>query len=98
MKKIAFIGIGKHALEHLIPSLLVTPNMIFYAAYSSSKKKLAKIKNMFGVNFLYTSIDKLLDNPEIEIVAISGSPDFHISLLPLLVCEQLVSNEALTHH
>src|SRR3990167_8548526 len=79
-KNVAFVGIGKHALEQLIPSLLVTPEMNFYAACSSSKEKLVKIKNLFGVEITTQSIDDILNNPKVDIVAVSGSPSFHYSV------------------
>lgn len=79
-KNVAFVGIGDHALEHLIPSLVVTPGMNFYAAYSRSKEKLLKIKDLYNVEITTQSLDDILCNPKIDIVAVSGSPSFHYSI------------------
>lgn len=79
-KNVAFVGIGKHALEHLIPSLSTTPGMNFYAAYSRSKEKLEKIKNLYNVEITTQSLDDIFNNSKIDIIAISGSPSFHYSI------------------
>lgn len=80
IKNVAFIGIGNHALEHLIPSLLVAQGMNFYAAYSSSKEKLLKIKNLYNPEITTQSLDDIFNDPKIDIVAVSGSPSFHYSV------------------
>jgi predicted dehydrogenase len=79
-KNVAFVGIGKHALEHLIPSLMVTPGMNFYTAYSRSKEKLLKIKELYNVETVAQSLDDILNDPKVDIVAVSGSPSFHYSI------------------
>lgn len=80
IKNVAFVGIGNHALEHLIPSLMVTHGMNFYAAYSSSKEKLLKIKNLYNPEITTQSLDDIFNDPKIDIVAVSGSPSFHYSV------------------
>src|SRR3989344_3191747 len=80
IKNVAFVGIGNHAFEHLIPSLMVTPGMNFYAAYSSSKEKLLKIKNLYNPEITTQSLDDIFNDPRVDIVAVSGSPSFHYSV------------------
>ena len=80
IKNVAFVGIGNHAFEHLIPSLMVTPGMNFYAAYSSSKEKLLKIKNLYNPEITTQSLDDIFNDPRVDIVAVSGSPSFHYSI------------------
>ena len=80
IKNVAFVGIGNHALEHLIPSLLVTQGMNFYSAYSSSKEKLLKIKNLYNPEIITQSLDDIFNDPKIDILAVSGSPSFHYSI------------------
>lgn len=80
IKNVAFVGIGNHAFEHLLPSLVVTPGMNFYAAYSSSKEKLFKIKNLYEVEIATQSLDDILNDPKVDIVAVSGSPSLHYSI------------------
>lgn len=80
IKNVALVGIGNHALEHLIPSLLVTQGMNFYAAYSSSREKLLKIKNLYNPEITTQSLNDIFNDPKIDIVAVSGSPSFHYSI------------------
>lgn len=80
IKNVAFVGIGNHALEHLIPSLLVTQGINFYAAYSSSREKLLKIKNLYNPEITTQSLDDIFNDPNVDVVAVSGSPSFHYSI------------------
>ena len=80
IKNVAFVGIGNHALEHLIPSLLVAQGMNFYAAYSSSREKLLKIKNLYNPEITTQSLDDIFNDPKVDIIAVSGSPSFHYSI------------------
>jgi predicted dehydrogenase len=85
IKNVAFVGVGRHALEHLIPALLTTPGMNFYAAYSSSKDKLVKIKKLYNIEVVTQSLEVVLNDPKVDAIAVSGSPSFHyeVALLAL---------------
>lgn len=72
-----FIGLGDHANEQLLPSLLTIPNVELTAITSRNPEKLQLFGSKFKPKFTTNSWQDLINPDLIDAIIVSASPELH---------------------
>ncbi|MBF0780790.1 MULTISPECIES: Gfo/Idh/MocA family protein [unclassified Granulicatella] len=80
---IGLIGCGQHMLNTMIPNIIGNRNCTIISACDIDKTRLIEIKSRLGNINLYESVEKMLDNEDIDIVVISVNPEMHMRFTKL---------------
>lgn len=78
MKQIHFgiVGVGSMGQMHL-QSLQRNPHAVVTAVCARTKSKVTAVQEKYGIAYGYTSVEEMLQNPEIEAVIVATGADAH---------------------
>ncbi|MBT2557157.1 Gfo/Idh/MocA family oxidoreductase [Hymenobacter sp. ISL-91] len=82
-KKIGFavVGLGKFAVDLMMPAFKETKHARIVALVSGSPDKAARLAREYGVNprsvYTYENFDTIRDNPEVDVVYVVLPPSMH---------------------
>ena len=75
--KVGYIGLGDHALENLLPSILLTPELELVAISTRNGEKLDKFAQKFNPKFITQNWEEIIDPDLVDIVVVSSIPEIH---------------------
>ena len=78
---VALLGLGRYATNELAPALQITKNCELVGAVSGHPEKLAAWQKQYNLPdknlYSYHTMDRLADNPDIDIVYVVTPPELH---------------------
>ena len=78
--KVGYIGLGDHALENLLPSILLTPELELTAISTRSPEKLQKFADKFNPKFTTTDWKELINADLVDLIVVSSIPQIHFEV------------------
>ena len=75
--RVGFIGLGDHADEQLLPSLMTVPNVELTVISSRNYEKLETFANKFKPKFTTSNWEEVINPDLVDAVIVSASPELH---------------------
>jgi predicted dehydrogenase len=71
------IGVGRFVKRFMGPAILRSDSSRFVGIFSRSTEKAKDFAEEFGVEYTYNSLEKMLNNPEIDVIYIASPNNLH---------------------
>ena len=75
-KKIGVWGLGKHAINNILPAINDAENISLYGCYSRDEKVVQKVSSRFKIKKWSSSLEMLRDE-SLDVVYLSTPPQLH---------------------
>lgn len=75
--RVGYIGLGDHALENLLPSILLTPELDLVIISTRNGEKLDKFAQKFNPKFITQNWEDIINPDLVDLVVVSSIPEIH---------------------
>lgn len=75
--RVGFVGLGDHALENLLPAILLTPHLELTIICTRTREKLESFAEKFKPKMVTQNWGEVVDHDLVDLVVVSSKPEIH---------------------